>query len=246
MPLCHRNQHIPQEEKKLSGNNPVVNRMQTIILQWEKTANPQAIFLSCYQMMTSNMLTAVERQEFHDPAWVNTFLEHFAGYYFAALEAYEQDPQNAPAVWQMAHNTAREGRVTPLQILLLGINAHINYDLVLTLVDLLEPEWENLSGSRRDSRYADYIHVNNIIARTIDAVQDEILEPSMPAMRIVDQLLGSYDELLVSEVLNHWRETVWQSMLQILEAHTEDEKRNYFQQVETDTIRLGKIICIKG
>jgi hypothetical protein len=78
--------------------------MKDLIAQWELDADQRSIFLSCYRMMTENMLAAVERKEFKDPFWVDRLLQRFAGHYFAALQAYDQDPSSAPQVWQIAHN----------------------------------------------------------------------------------------------------------------------------------------------
>lgn len=228
----------------MSPETPVVARMQALILQWERESNPQAVFLSCYRMMTSNMLTALEQSEFQDPVWVGKLLQHFAQYYFVALEAYEQDPTAAPLVWQLAHNTTRDPQATPLQNLLLGVNAHINYDLVLTLVDLLSPEWQGLSEAQRATRYTDYSRVNHVIARTIDAVQDQVLEPAMPTMDFIDKLLGPLDELLISGLITRWRETVWHSTCRLLEARADDERRAVLQQIEQDALRLGQLIYL--
>ncbi len=227
----------------VSSEAPVVARMQSLILGWKEATNPQAVFLSCYKMMTGNMLDAIERHEFRDPAWVSRLLHCFADYYFVALEAYEHDPQAAPPVWQLAHDTTRDPRTLPLQNLLLGINAHINYDLVLTLVDLLRPEWREHSDEQRAARYSDYCHVNEVIARTIDRVQDEVLEPGMPAMELIDRLLGPLDELLISRLINHWRETVWQNAYCLLEAGADEERLALIQQVEGEALRLGELIC---
>ena len=112
-------------------NDPALTQMQTLILNWQSRSDPRAAFLECYHMMTGNMLDALEACEFQDGAWVNRLLHRFADYYFTALDAYERQPAQAPAVWQLAHNRAFEPRTPVLQKLLLGVNAHINYDLVL-------------------------------------------------------------------------------------------------------------------
>src|SRR4030065_45099 len=104
--------------------------MQTRIRQWEEASDQRAIFLTCYLMMTRNMLSAISQHEFNDAAWVDQLLHRFAEYYFVALEAYEQDPAAAPSVWRLAHNTTQDPSALALQNLLLGVNAHINYDLV--------------------------------------------------------------------------------------------------------------------
>ena len=88
-------------------------------------------------MMTNNMLIAIDQDEFHDPEWVSILLHRFADYYFEALDKYEAGDIQTPVVWEVAHDAATERKIFVLQNLLLGVNAHINYDLVVTLVELL-------------------------------------------------------------------------------------------------------------
>jgi hypothetical protein len=124
--------------------------------------------------MTRNILSAIERREFHDSAWVNSLMERFADYYFVALEAYEKEPASAPAVWQVAHSMTRAPNALALQKLLVGVNAHINFDLVLSLVDMLGPEWDALAADQRSERYDDHCHVNTVIGIG-DVLQDQVL-----------------------------------------------------------------------
>ncbi len=79
----------------------VIERMQALTQQWEKESNPQAVFLSCYRLMASNMLLALEAGEFQECAWVRRLVLQFADCYFAALEEYKRDPQTAACVWQL-------------------------------------------------------------------------------------------------------------------------------------------------
>src|SRR3990172_3094566 len=207
----------PAEDWMVLSHASVVARMQLLIDQWEAIPDQRRIFLSCYLMMTSNMLSAIEQREFLDSAWVDNLLHRFAEYYFVALEAYEQDPAAAPPVWQLAHNTARDPDTQVLQKLLVGVNAHINYDLVLTLVELLESEWAVLSEDQRAERYADYCHVNEVIGQTIDA-------------------------FLISNLINHWRETVWSNVTLLLDTTEPAEQARLIQRVEQEALRLGRII----
>jgi hypothetical protein len=224
--------------------DPVVEHMQSLIREWEEASDQRAIFLSCYLMMTSNMLSAIEQKEFNDPAWVDRLLHRFAEYYFVALEAYEQEPTAAPPVWQLAHKATQEPGALALQKLLLGVNAHINYDLVLTLVDLLGPEWVALTEEQRYARYADHCHVNDVIGATIDAVQDQVLEPSTPLMDVIDRALGPLDEMLISRLIRDWREKVWQNATRLLETSEPDEQALLIRQVEEEALRLGRIIVL--
>jgi hypothetical protein len=223
-------------------NDPVIERMQLLLERWEASADPKAVFLSCYQMMTGNMLAAIDQNEFIDPHWVDHLLRRFAEYYFVALDEYEQEPTSAPLVWQLAHGVSINRSVSGIQKLLLGVNAHINYDLVLALMDLLEPEWRFLSDEQREKRHLDHRRVNDIIGRTIDAVQDEVIEPDMPVMDLIDKLFGPVDEYLVSRLIANWRETVWENTLDLLQADDPQERAMLIKKVEEEAIRIGGFI----
>ena len=225
---------------------PIITHMQSRIREWEAASDDKALFLNCYMMMTSNVLVAIQQQEFDDSAWVNRLLNHFADYYFAALEAYERDPVSAPAVWQRAHAVTRNSEFAALQKLLLGVNAHINYDLVFTLVDLLRPEWRNLSAPQRAARYADHCHVNDVIGRTIDAVQDQVLEPAMLGMDYIDKLLGPIDEILISRLITQWREAVWLNAMSLLSTDDAQEQARLTRQVEEEALKTAEFICGKA
>lgn len=221
---------------------PLTDRMQSLVRQWQSAADQKALFLQCYLMMTDGMFAALRQREFKDCGWVAQFVEHFAGYYFKALECYDCEPTTAPAVWQRAHGVCPDAEVSALQKLLLGINAHINYDLVLTLDDLLRPHWPSLSQKARIARYEDYRLVNEIIGRTIDAVQDQILEPSMPRLRFIDRILGPVDEFMISQLITVWRENVWRNVVILLAAQDATRQQRIIRKVEAEALRTADLL----
>ena len=123
----------------MTNTTDVLEQMSALVAQWQDAGDDKVLFLDCYRMMTGNVLSAIQAQEFKDQDWVGRLLTHFADYYFEALQDYQFDPDSAPQAWQLAHNAAADPHVTALQKLLLGVNVHINYDLVLTLVEILQP-----------------------------------------------------------------------------------------------------------
>ena len=142
----------------------------------------------------------------------------------------------------MTFDTATQRDVLVLQNLLLGINAHINYDLVLALVDMLEPEWEALTPERRQLRYEDHHHVNDIIGRTVDSVQDQVVDPALPAMGLVDALLGPVDEWIASRTIAHWREAVWNAAVRMLDSGDEEARAMLRAEVEAEALRRAQAI----
>ena len=191
--------------------------------------------------MTRNMLDAVDAGEFADAAWVSHLLHHFAGYYFDALDTYEAGEEGTPAVWRCAHDAARRANTPAISLLLLGVNAHINYDLVLAVADLLEPEWPSLSDEERHVRYEDFCRVNDTIGRTIDSVQDGIIEKREPIMALVDTLLGPVDEWLVSRGITEWREEVWGHAVRRVETTGEAQREVLRQEIEAAAMRWARL-----
>jgi len=220
----------------------VTRRMAGLIREWEGAADRRAFFLSCYALMTRNVLSAVDAGDFRDPPWVSGLLDRFADYYFAALENDEDQLASAPAAWRLAFDAARDPDLEVMQHLLLGINAHINYDLVLCLGDVLGPEWHALSADDRHARYLDHCHINDIIGRTIDAVQDQIVERYAPWMEVVDAALGRLDEWLVLQMIARWRDQVWALAVQRVELPDETAREAQRREIEESVVSRGHLI----
>ena len=230
--------------RMMNDQQPVAEHMKLQVQDWIKSSDRRAIFLECYWLMTQNMLAAVAAGEFHDGEWANSLLHRFAEYYFDALELYERDDPETPAVWSQAHDAAAEPETMVMQNLLLGVNAHINYDLVFALADTLEREWDDLPTRRREQRYADHCHVNIIIGQTVDSVQDQIIERWVPAMGIVDVVLGPVDEWITSHLIAHWRDEVWERAVRLMATRAQDKRERFRQQVEDITLKRADVIVL--
>lgn len=217
-------------------------RMVEQTTRWEADRDLRCVFLGCYGMMTDNMLLAIGDGRFHDPAWVERLLHRFADYYFDALDLYEGSSANTPAVWRQAHDAACGCSAAPLRLLMAGVNAHINYDLVLTLRDMLKPEWAGLSEDERRRRYEDHCLVNAVIAETIDAVQDEVVERHEPWLNLIDVGLGPIDEWLTARLIRNWRESVWEQAVELLAIEETAADCAYCSRVEADVLKRGQQI----
>ena len=222
----------------------ITQRMQQHLERWQKTADQRSDFLRCYQIMTENMLTANEAGEFNDPEWVYSLLHQFAEYYFDALDSYDQGRPDTPQVWRLAFDSARQPDSQALQNLLLGINAHINYDLIFTLVDMLNPDWQTLSVDERQGRYDDHCHINTVISRTIDTVQETIIEIDLPLMHLFDEVFGKTDEWFVSRMITRWRDEVWEYARLLLDNPDPDESRMICEEIENQALHRAQLIKV--
>jgi hypothetical protein len=227
----------------MQSSDPILIKMGQYVSDWKSAKDSRYVFLSCYHLMSTNMVSAINNKEFHDPVWVDKLLRHFADYYFEGLTCYDCGDLT-PKVWERAHKATCDNDLSELQFLILGVNAHINYDLVLALYDLLEPEWNTLSEIQKKHRYEDHRQVNYVIASTIDRVQDEILEPLNPKLEWVDSLLGRMDEYLISKLITSWREDVWENTQQLLKIEHPKDREIFRLQLENSVLKRADTICM--
>ena len=226
--------------------HPTLALMNDLASRWDIAGDRRSVFLSCYALMTENMLQAVDDGVFHDGIWVERLVRRFAEYYFAGVQAYERDHAATPAAWRAAHDATKRTETMTLQHLFLGINAHINYDLALTLVDLLEKDWPTLPQPEKRRRYEDYCRVNDVIGETIDAVQKQVVERFTPSLVIVDTLFLHGDEWLLSRLVAHWREEVWVNAESLLALPASGEKRaNVVGLIEAMALERADAILLR-
>ena len=160
-------------------------------------------FLAIYSRVTREVGRELETDSFVDPAWVESYLVAFADLYRQALFRFETGDTEALAdPWQVAFESARQGDNLVAQDAVLGINAHVNYDLALALATV------GVSPSR-DEKYADHCAVNAVLRRLVDEVQDRLADRYAPGLSDVDESLGRLDEALSFLALAEGRDAAW-------------------------------------
>lgn len=164
----------------------------------------RSVFLTVYTEMTAETVREINADEFNNSDWMERYLVRFAEYYRRAFLNFERGTiDDVPDPWIVAFGTALRGDALVMQDTLLGINAHINYDLALTLSDIgLHPD--------RPHKYADHVRVNDILDRLVSVQQDLLSERYAPGLSRVGRHLGSLDEEVTSVSLHRAREQAWQ------------------------------------
>lgn len=107
-----------------------------------------------------------------DPVWLTRVDVVFAGYYFKAIREFLNDAPTTPSAWVALFESRRKPGVERIQFALAGMNAHINHDLALALVQT-DSEM-NLSLAQQSPAYADYERVNSILAQLLPSVLTEL------------------------------------------------------------------------
>jgi Family of unknown function (DUF5995) len=157
--------------------------------------------------------------------------------YVEALRAYEEgDMERVPRAWRVAFDLGAAGEGLVIQHLVLGINAHVNHDLPIALANMgVDPN--------RPRRYDDHTSVNVVLGATLDALQGNVERLYSPVLKLLDNLLGRWDDEFSFAIVKNARENAWQACLQLVEAQNEEEYQQARQRVNEASGELAEIIA---
>jgi hypothetical protein len=178
-------------------------RLSTLRSRLRADGDRRSVFLTVYTRMTRDVRGQLGTGAFENPAWMRDYTVTFAEYYRRAFLAFEQGRVEAvPDPWLLAFGTSLRGDALVIQDAILGINAHINYDLALTVRDVgIEAD--------RASKYRDHRLINEVLAGLVDAQQEALAEVYAAGIADVDAALGRFDESFAGASLAEAREQAW-------------------------------------
>lgn len=194
------------------------------------TGDRGGYFAVVYRAVTDRVRQGIEAGEFADNERMEHFDVLFARRYLDACRGW-RDRTEIPSAWRLAFEAADDGEHLVLQQLLLGINAHISFDLGLAAVDAVD------AGRIHELR-ADFEFINDVLATLVDRMQDAIAEVS-PWCRLVDRVGLRVDETLVCYVLRRSRQDAWE-FAEELAHHPADELEALVSRRDRAVTELGR------
>lgn len=191
------------------GINEVLSLLATLDQELPSLGLPALRnFNYTYFIITRNVRQAVQRGQFVDQRFLNLFDGRFAYYYLSALGRYLQR-QAIPPAWRWAFWQAETADCTPFVAMALGVNAHVNNDIALTLRDC------DASARHRE----DYHKVNDIIEASLGEVIDEL----DAAGKLIDPkraVLTPVYKLAMGQLIRVWRGKAWHSFERLKSRRT--------------------------
>jgi hypothetical protein len=124
----------------------------------------------------------------------------FANRYLVALESFRQN-QPLSNCWRVAFQTNSNYWPLIIQQLLVGTNAHINFDLGIAAAGIAP-------GSELPALRADFDRINNILDGMIVKVRTDV-EGLSPWINFLDQLAPTAEDTLINFSLNKARASAW-------------------------------------
>jgi hypothetical protein len=166
-----------------------------------------ACFNRMYLEVTQQVEDRISQGFFADPTFMGSFDVTFANVYFAAVDSLVNQPFKVPAAWQPLFNARSTPGIYPIQFALAGMNAHINHDLPIALVDTCR----QLNSAPDDgTHHADYQKVDTLL----DAAEQSVRQSFESGVDLsVDRHAQAVLDLVGNWSINAARDVAWNTAL---------------------------------
>jgi hypothetical protein len=161
-------------------------------------------FNRLYLAVTKNVLAGVGQATFAAPEFLSALDVAFANLYFAALRAFDGGSPDTPRAWLPLFEARTSRAIAPIQFALAGLNAHINRDLPVALVDTCAAL--GLPPRTDGAPHADYERVNDLLATTEKQVKDLYLDD---LARKLDAEFHGVDDVVAIWSVTAARDAAW-------------------------------------
>jgi hypothetical protein len=191
----------------------LIGRMTALLGPLEAADDKRRYFHATYLRTTIAVRDELGRGGFADTDWVERWDVAFADLYLDALEA-DMAGREPSRPWAIAFGAP--AGLPPLRHVLLGMNAHINYDLPQALVAVISDEQfgDTALLARRE---ADHRAIDDVLASRVAAEDDELTSLSGPAP-LLDRLLRPLNRLGTQRFLREARQKVWANAVALSQA----------------------------
>lgn len=177
----------------------VILQLEQIISDSKESNSRIGYFTALYHKVTVRVRDGILKKEFEDNERMERFDVIFANRYLDAVRQW-QNKQTPSGPWQEAFAASKKSSTLVLQHLLLGMNAHINFDLGIAAVEA--------SGSRDMHEIRkDFNSINDILGSLTFDVLTEINRIS-PLLSLMG-LHAANPSILVQFSIGNARDGAW-------------------------------------
>jgi hypothetical protein len=190
-------------------------------------------FIATYARTTEAVGNAIDRGGFEAPDWVAAWDSAFAGLFFAAHDA-DLAGETVPRPWRMAFDPP--GELHTLQHLLLGMNAHINFDLPQALLAVIsDDDFED--PTLLVQRRRDHERIDQILASRVASEDGELAG----SRRMLDRVLTPVNRASSKRFLRESRQKVWRNTFALQEARLAGPDAYRTRLAELELLSTAKI-----
>jgi hypothetical protein len=218
----------------------LIGRMAALLEPLQAAEDPRRYFHATYQRTTIAVAQELKRGGgFADPEWVERWDVAFAELYLDALEDAMAGREPARP-WAIAFGAP--AGLPALRHVLLGMNAHINYDLPQALVAVITDEQFD-DPALRARREADHRAIDTVLASRVAAEDDELTAISGPGT-LLDRLLRPFNRLGTQRFLREAREKVWANAIALNQARRQGPDAYRTVLVQLEELSAAKVAAL--
>jgi hypothetical protein len=219
----------------------LIARMTALLEPLEAAGDPRRYFHATYLRTTVAVAREISRGGFADAAWVERWDVEFARLYLDALDL-DMTGQPPSRPWAIAFGAP--AGLPPVGHVLLGMNAHINYDLPQSLVAVISDEQFD-DPALLARREADHRAIDAVLAARVAAEDDELTRVSGPAS-LLDRLLRPANRLGTQRFLREAREKVWANAAVLSRARGQGVDAYAAALSQLEELSAAKVTALAG
>ena len=178
----------------------VLAQLDEVILRARQESSRLGYFATLYRNVTLKVKEGITGGLFEDGARMARLDVTFANRYLAALDTFRRGQQPSKC-WVKAFETAAAWPPIILQQLLVGMNAHINFDLGIAAQEVAP-------GNQLPSLRQDFDQINNILGSMVIKVRSDIEQVS-PWIKFLDQFNAKGQDRFIDFSLSKARASAW-------------------------------------
>jgi hypothetical protein len=209
----------------------VLVKLDAIILNSINDNNYNGIFAYVYRRTTDQIKQAIIAKQFDDNERMELMDVRFANRYISAYMGFKDNLKISQS-WMIPFASGHE-KLTIMQHLLLGMNAHINLDLGIAASEIV-------GGNAIESIKNDFMKVNEILKSLTDEMQARVAKIS-GLMILLDIAGGNNDEAIMNFSIVKAREQAWEFARKLAFMDDQGEKI-LTEEVDTTISILAGII----
>lgn len=207
----------------------VLDRMQQLVDSIPPGMPHRRFFAGTYLRTTRAVGDAVDQARFEDPTWVERWDVAFADLFLAAAT----DEADAPRPWRLAF--AAPAELPQIRHVLLGINAHINYDLPQALLAVIS-DADFADPVLMARRHRDHERIDGVLAARVGQEDGEFVD-----WTLLDRLLRPLNHRASRRFLAESRRKVWHNTEQLQLARRAGPDAYRRRLAELEVLSAAKI-----
>jgi hypothetical protein len=219
--------------------------LRTVADRMFERGDARCAFPDIYGMITDR----VEEQAndpngiFWEPAWISRLSGRFCERYLDTLEWSLAGQAQDCAAWDVAYRCAAQRSTVPFQDVLLGLSAHINFDLAQGISQTIV-EFGHARNAEMRARYKhDHDVVNEILQVAIPAAYERLIHAYRCRTSAI--LFGPARAVthgMTMRVLAYFRANVWNDVVALLDARTDAERRSILEAMDRRSGRYARTL----